>query len=508
LVCGGVEVAVFRDTALTRSPKGDRVRAEATARVQASAVAERLLERIAQGALQERRFAVRFWDGSELPATHGASTPTVLLRDPRAAAHLLRQPNQLGLSRAWVAGTIDLDGDLDQALALRHDFDAVSLSPLDRIRTLIGAVHVAGAVVLRRPTPLESEARLVGRRRTHRRDQSAVRHHYDLPAAFYRLILGPAMVYSCAYFNTPDEPLERAQQRKLELICRKLALQPDDRLLDIGCGWGSLIIHAAVHHQTRAVGVTLSSAQAELARERIREAGVADRCEVRVSDYRDVHDGPFDAIASVGMYEHVGHDQLSRYATTVTRLLRPGGVFLNHGIARLVPGPEHDRTFISRFVFPDGELHPISDVLTALEGAGLELRDLESLREHYGLTLRRWVANLGRHREAAIRTVGEERERIWRLYMTGCAQAFECAELSVFQAVAVRPGGPHQIPLTRERLNVTDHVERSLMRRSPLTTTAPRRGQPQRRPLPVSPSPIPIRRSRDVEHPDRSAQCP
>jgi cyclopropane-fatty-acyl-phospholipid synthase len=259
-------------------------------------------------------------------------------------------------------------------------------------------------------------------------------------------------VYSCAYFSESDDSLEEAQLRKLDLICRKLALRPGDRVLDIGCGWGSLVIHAATHYGARAVGITLSESQARTARERIRAAGVSDLCEIRVEDYREIADGPYDAIASVGMYEHVGREQLSAYGTTVVRLLRPGGTFLNHGIVRLLDAELPRKRFIDRFVFPDGDLHPLDVLLQALRDAGLEVRDVEALREHYGLTLRAWLANLARNRDAAIAAAGPERERVWRLYMTGTARAFERGELSVVQTLALMPGATHRLPLDRRGL--------------------------------------------------------
>jgi len=260
-------------------------------------------------------------------------------------------------------------------------------------------------------------------------------------------VLGPSMVYSCAYFAEPGEPLERAQERKLDLVCRKLGLRPGQRLLDVGCGWGSLLLHAARRYGVRAVGVTLSSSQAREARWRVAEADLDGRVEVRVADYREVRDGPYDAIASVGMVEHVGLDMLRTYAQRLAALVRPGGRVLNHGIVRLAPAPRSDRTFIARYVFPDGELHPLSAVVAAFERAGLEVRDVEALREHYPLTLRAWGRNLARNREAAVAQAGEERERVWRLYMAGSALAFERGEIGVFQTLAVRPGGPHGLPL-------------------------------------------------------------
>jgi len=416
--------------------------------------AERLLSGIADGALRERPFALRFWDGSELPATalERGEAPTIVLRDRSAIAYVLHEPNDLGLGRAWVAGALEVEGDLDSVLRLRRSFYGISVSRRDLARAAALAVRMAGRSALRPPEPLSSEVRVSGRRHSMGRDSTVVRHHYDVPDAFYRLVLGPSMVYSCAYFESPQQSLDDAQAAKLELICRKLRLRPDERLLDIGCGWGSLIMHAARHHGVRAVGITLSPAQAAAARARIEQAGLADRCEVRVMDYREIFDGPFDAVASVGMYEHVARRNYGAYARTVTRLLRPGGRFLNHGIAHFQPGPDHDRTFMRRFVFPDAELQPLPFLLESLQGAGLEVRDVESLREHYELTLRRWLANLAERREEAARIGGIERERVWRLYMSGAANAFADNEISVFQTLAVRPGAPHGLPLDRRKL--------------------------------------------------------
>ena len=404
------------------------------------------LERRLPGGLP---FAVRFWDGSELRPERGeGSGDTLLVRDSRALAYIATAPNQLGLGRAWVAGDLDLDGDLERALRAGERFRELRLGVGDKLASLAAAVR-AGALRLRRPAPPASEARLGGRLHSLRRDRAAVRHHYDVSNEFYRLVLGPTMVYSCAYFASPRDSLDDAQERKLDVICRKLRLAAGERLLDVGCGWGSLVIHAAKRFGARAVGVTLSEPQAELARARIHEAGMEHRCKVRVQDYREVDDGPYDKIASVGMYEHVGAARLDEYMRRLRDLVRPGGLVLNHGIVRPAPGPRRRDTFIWRYVFPDGELHSAGGVVESMERAGLELRDAESLREHYALTLRRWVANLAASREAAIAEAGEERERIWRLYMTGSALAFERGDISVQQLLAAAPGVPPETPLAR-----------------------------------------------------------
>jgi cyclopropane-fatty-acyl-phospholipid synthase len=351
-----------------------------------------------------------------------------------------------------VSGALDVDGDLERVLGLRHRVSALSLGPFRRARLAAAALRVAGPRALRRPPIPACEAEPAGRLHSLRRDRASVRHHYDVSNRFYELLLGPSLVYSCAYFASERDSLERAQERKLELICRKLRLQPGERLLDIGCGWGSLVMHAAAHHGVRALGVTLSEPQADRARQRVEAAGLADRVDVRVLDYRELDHEPFDKIASVGMYEHVGRAQLDTYVDVVHRLLRPGGLFLNHGITRINTQPPHGPTFISRYVFPDGELHPVTEIIGALEARGFEIRDVESLREHYALTLRRWVANLAAGREASVAEIGEQRERVWRLYMLGSAQGFEGGEIGIYQTLAVRGGAGHALPLDRTHL--------------------------------------------------------
>jgi cyclopropane-fatty-acyl-phospholipid synthase len=416
-------------------------------------VARDALARVADARLRALPFSLRFWDGSTLPAaTGGPDLPIVVVRSPTALAYLAREPNELGLSRAWVTGALEVDGDLEAVLAARDRYSGLAISAAERLRLASAALLAAGPALLRRPPPPAIEARQRGRRHSLARDRNAVRHHYDVPGAFYRIVLGPSMTYSCAYFGSAEEELEVAQERKHELICRKLRLAPGERLLDIGCGWGSLLLHAADRHGVRGVGVTLSQQQADLARARVREARLSDLVEIRTADYREMRDGPFDKIVSVGMYEHVGRSELGRYANTVSMQLRPGGLFLNHGIARLGPAPPEPDAFIARYIFPDGELHPIAELATSMQSAGLEIRDVESLREHYPLTLRRWVANLEANRAEAIAVAGAQRERAWRLYMLGSAQAFEAGQITVYQVLAARTGAAHRLPLDRAEL--------------------------------------------------------
>ena len=409
-------------------------------------LAERIDAKVAGG----RPFGLRFWDGSELPAPSppAAGTPVIVVNSPRAIARVLHERSELGFGRAWVAGELDVEGDLGGLLALAQRFRGVRVNRGDLLAAL-RAAHRVGALGLRAPEPPAAEVRLRGRLHSPRRDRAAIQHHYDVSNRFYRLVLGPTMVYSCAYFTDPGEGLDSAQERKLDLVCRKLALRPGERMLDVGCGWGSLVIHAATHYGVRAVGVTISPAQAALARERVRAAGLSDRVEIRLADYRDTADGPYDKVASVGMVEHVGTANLPAYFAHLRALLRPGGVLLNHGIVKPTEQPRNDRSFAWRFVFPDGELPPLSRVLREMEQAGFEPRDTESLREHYALTLRAWYANQCAHREAAASEAGEQRERVWRLHSIGAALSFERGDLSVHQVVAVAPGGPHGLALAR-----------------------------------------------------------
>ncbi|UED85946.1 SAM-dependent methyltransferase [Streptomyces profundus] len=387
---------------------------------------------------------LRAWDGSEAGPTEG---PVLVVRSRRALRRLLYRPGELGLARAWVAGDIDVEGDLYQALSVLADvvWDRADGSSVPRTRLLAAlpeALSLAGPLPLPvRPPREEDRGRRPGLAHSQRRDRRAISHHYDVGNDFYELVLGPSMVYSCAVWGPTTDDLQDAQAAKLDLICRKLGLREGQRLLDVGCGWGSLVLHAAQHHGVRAVGVTLSVEQAEYARERVAKEDLTDRVEIRVQDYRQVTDGPFDAIASVGMAEHVGAARYQDYAGRLFRLLRPGGRLLNHQIARRPIGDEASYRidpFIDAYVFPDGELAPVGRTVAQLERAGLEVRDVESLREHYALTLRRWVRNLEQGWEQAVRLTSPGRARIWRLYMAASALQFERGRIGVNQVLAVR----------------------------------------------------------------------
>jgi cyclopropane-fatty-acyl-phospholipid synthase len=385
--------------------------------------------------------AIEAYDGSRLgPADAPA---TLQIRSPAALRRIVQAPGELGFGRAYVAGDLDLEGDIFAALALRDHMPDVKLRPAQ----WMAALRLVGPGALKPVPKPQEEARLHGRRHSKQRDAAAISHHYDVSNDFYRRVLGPSMTYSCAVWTDPAHSLEEAQANKHELICRKLGLEPGMRLLDIGCGWGGMLLHAAEHHGVRAVGVTLSRPQAEYAQKRAAELGVEDRVEVRFADFRDVDDGPYDAISSIGMFEHVGLEELDGYFRRCRALLRPQGRLLNHGISR--PGHARRKThrwwsppwlgwnFTDRYVFPDGELHEVGDVVSTMQAAGFEVRHLESLREHYALTLRRWVANLEAQWDEAVRLVGEGRARVWRLYMAAAAVGFEHDDNQIHQVLGV-----------------------------------------------------------------------
>jgi len=385
--------------------------------------------------LARRPFAVRFWDGTEVPATEPGA-PTLTLLTPRALAHALRAPGELGLGRAYVAGMLEVD-DMDAALRMVDEFEPPRLSLGQQASLALAVIRACGLVV---PPPVPAtELRLRGERHTIGRDRRAVRHHYDVGNEFFALFLDSSMTYSCAYFQGGAQTLEEAQEAKLELVCKKLGLRQGERVLDVGCGWGSFVIHAAARHGVNAVGITLSEHQAQLARERAREAGVADRVQFRVADYREVSDGPFDAIASIGMVEHVGEEQIDVYAKRLWSLLGPGGRLLNHGIAKLKDFDTPDEgAFSERFVFPDGVPLPLSRVLRALERVEFTTTHVEGLQSDYARTISYWIERFDARWDDAVRLAGIERARIWRLYLRAARQGFETGWASVYQVLAHR----------------------------------------------------------------------
>ncbi|MEU6685693.1 class I SAM-dependent methyltransferase [Streptomyces sp. NPDC046832] len=394
---------------------------------------------------------IRAWDGSQ---SGPPGAPTLVVRNRRALRRLLWKPGELGLVRAWVAGDLDIEGDLYTTLDLlagliwERGEDARTLVQALRdpeVRAAVrGLVKLAGPPLP--PAPPREEIRSPRRHlHTKRTDRRAISHHYDVGNDFYGIVLGPSMVYSCAYWPSPDSTLEQAQRDKLELVCRKLGLRPGGRLLDVGCGWGSLAVHAAREHGVSVVGVTLSQEQAAYARKRVADEGLTDKVEIRVQDYRDVRDGPYDAISSIGMAEHVGAERYLEYAADLYDLLKPGGRLLNHQIARRPQGDETTYSvdaFIDSYVFPDGELQPIGATVAQLERAGFEVRDVEAIREHYALTLRRWVERLEADWQRAVRLTSPGRARVWRLYMAASAVAFERNRIGVNQVLAVRTPDP------------------------------------------------------------------
>ncbi len=380
--------------------------------------------------------AIDCYDGSHLGPTDTATR--IVVRSPKALRYVLTGPGEIGFARAYVSGELDVDGDMFEALALRDNLPDVKVTP----REWLALARTGGVNALRPLPPPPEEARLRGRRHSKQRDAAVIAHHYDVSNDFYRLVLGPSMTYSCAVFAAADTTLEAAQAAKYELVSRKLGLRSGMRLLDVGCGWGGMVMHAAREHGVRAVGVTLSTRQAEWARRAVREGGLADRVEIRVQDYREVTDGPFDAISSIGMFEHVGVAKLDEYFARLFVLLAPRGRLLNHGIARR-PGSRPAfarRGFIDRYVFPDGELHEVGSVVSRVQRAGFEVRNVEGLREHYAQTLRQWVANLEANWDEAVRLAGPGRARVWRLYMAASACNFEAERHQIHQVLGVRNG--------------------------------------------------------------------
>ena len=416
------------------------------------------------GEPSQRSFDVKFWDGA---VDRGARAPfTLVLNRPAALRRMLLPPNEMSIVESYIAGDVDIDGSMEAGSYIAEAIGGRLRSPLAVARLVRLVLGLPGQAEddladIRFP----EQARKLGPRHTAVRDAAAIHYHYDVGNEFYKLWLDKRMVYSCAYFRSAEDSLDEAQEAKLDLICRKLRLKPGERLLDIGCGWGGLIMYAAEHYGVDATGITLSENQAAFAKERIERSGLGDRCRVAIRDYRTLNAGDgYDKISSIGMIEHVGASHLPVYFESAFRALKPGGLFMNHGIVSLSeprPRPLREKifrkfwradAFIDTYVFPDGKLTAADDVIAAAEGVGFEVRDVESLREHYAMTLRHWVRTLEEKSADATALVGVHHFRIWRLYMAASANAFAKANINIIQTLFAKPDGHGKsgIPLTRE----------------------------------------------------------
>ncbi len=415
---------------------------------------------------------MQLWNGITLRLgkdTTDSGHPFILIcRNPNVVRSMVLGRDPLRLANAYFQGDIDIEGDFFAAIRLKDHLHIIKLSLYDRIAAMISALKLPGDSL--KLSEKFSDDNNISRRNSNNsltyhhavkahsklENRDAVQFHYDVSNDFYKLWLDEAMIYSCAYFEKPELTLEQAQQAKLEHICRKLILKPDELLLDIGCGWGGFIIYAAQHYGVVAHGITLSLGQLKLAKERIQEAGLEGRVTVSLGDYRDLEGaGIYDKIASVGMFEHVGLKNLPLYFSTVNRLLKSSGLFLNHGITHDVEGWQKTLSteFINRYIFPDGQLDTVSNIQRTMERERFEISDVESLRPHYALTLRHWVSRLESHHQDALEYVSESTYRIWRLYMAACALEFEKGRIGIYQILAnKREIGQSCLPLTRKHL--------------------------------------------------------
>ena len=386
--------------------------------------------------IPDRPFSIEWWDGAQTPSTNGGG-PVLSVRSPRALGHALRAPGQLGIGRAYVSGEITVS-DLDDAIRVLRSWQPPHLDRAARRRLLLAAIQAHGIGLP--PPPPAIELKPQGERHSPDRDARAVRHHYDVSNEFFALFLDRSMTYSCAIFSRGATTLEEAQETKLELVCKKLALREGEHVLDVGCGWGSFAIHAATRHGVRVTAVTLSEPQARLARELVEAAGLSDRVKVEVMDWRELSAGSFDAISSIGMVEHVGNRQIDAYASRLAALLGPGGRLLNHGIARLRHGDPEAGPFSERYVFPDAAPLHLSRIQTALERAGFETDTVEGFRKDYETTIGHWIERLDANAEVAERLAGPERMRVWRLYLRAAREGFRIGFTGIYQVLAHKPG--------------------------------------------------------------------
>ena len=384
-----------------------------------------------------RPFRVEFWDGSSLPPTENGGGPTFTVRSPKAVAQALAAPGQLGLGRAYVTGDLAVD-DIDAVAAMLRDWSPPPIETADKLKLMAGAVRAAGVTLPPRPPAAEFKPK--GRRHTRGRDQRAVRHHYDVSNDYFRLFLDESMTYSCAIFSRGATTLEEAQVAKLDLVCTKLDLRPGMRIVDIGSGWGAFAIHAAKNYGVHVTGITVSQNQADGATENAERAGVGDKVDFRVQDYRDLTGETFDAVASIGMVEHVGEERIDEYTRKLASLVGPGGQVLNHGIARLRHSDPDAGDFSERYVFPDADPIHVSRIIDSFERAGMPLQHAEDFRMDYAETLRHWAERFDSNLEEAERLGGAERARVWRLYLRAARSGFETGFTGLYQVRVRKPG--------------------------------------------------------------------
>ncbi len=427
----------------------------------------RVLAELFDGASLDK-MGVRLWNGARWPDERPRDA-VLVLKHPGSLGKMFLPGTEVGLGEAYLRDDFDIEGDIEAAFEI-GDFLLGRLGGWKKkikLGGLLVALPQGDGTSTRLRTATARQAieraarqllpRIRGKKHSPERDRRAVTFHYDVSNDFYRLWLDRQMVYSCAYFRSPDDDLETAQEQKLDYICRKLRLRPGQRLLDIGCGWGALVIHAAKYFDVRADGITLSQPQAEWARARVANEGLTEKVKIDLRDYRELAANgaeSYHAIVSIGMAEHVGRERLMDYFAIAHRVLRPGGVFLNQAIGEdVVRRPDNrNGSFIEDYVFPDGDIPPLPIMLSAAESAGFEIRDVENLREHYALTLRHWLRRLETHHDEALSFVDEKTYRVWRLYVAGSAHGFQHGHMAVYQTLLAKleVSGEIHHPLTRD----------------------------------------------------------
>lgn len=407
-------------------------------------------------------FTVKLWDNSVLQIGKGVSAFTLYIRSPNVLRQLVLFRDPVRLAEAYFDGEVEVAGDFNTAMKLRYYLENLKLPFQEKFLLALRALRLESkSIQLQHTKNLAVSKKLSST--THQNSVESIAFHYDVSNEFYRLWLDERMVYSCAYFETPEQDLDTAQCNKLDHICRKLRLQSGEFLLDIGCGWGALVCWAAKYYGVRALGITLSQNQFEYANSEVKRLGLQNQVSIEMRNYRDLPLMPtYDKVSSIGMFEHVGLKNLPNYFSIVNQVLKPSGLFLNHGITSTNPGWSQSvaTKFINRHIFPDGELDTVSNILQRMEEANFEIFDVEGLRPHYALTLRQWVNRLDAKKEEVIHLMGDRTYRIWRLYMTGSAIQFEQGSTGIYQILAERKhDGKSNLPLTRRDLYATKNIQ-------------------------------------------------